>query len=410
MLTVFLIIVIPVVLFHAFLTISSLIHHKRKLKRAFTGPATYHPQVGVFVPCKGTAPCQEANLRSVAEQDYKDFTITFITESIEDEATPVIQKIVAAYPHAHHVVAGLAKSCCQKNQNLLAGLSIDKKSEVLVFCDSDIEHDSDWLENLVQPLAKDDMHVSFGFRWVVSLNKSFSVFLHSYLNAYIFMLLKLPFSNGAWGGATAIRRDTFEKLNVAKHWQTSIVDDISLMRIIKDNNMKSVFVPDCLSNAHNSCTSIPELIRWFSRQILYLKFYDRPMWTVILISHFLTAVILLSGPGLLIASFFFKSFLNPGIICLIFGLFLMINYTLLRIRNYYREHSLKWFLVAPLVQLIAITSILKTLFVNSMNWHGIIYEVDRKGKVIKIVRKEHPKPVTVEDDAVFTEIEFGENT
>ena len=386
MLIIFFIMVMTIAMFHIFLTIASRMHYKKILKYEQAEKLDYQPKVGIFVPCKGTTPSQEKNLNSILEQDYKNYTVTFITESIEDPAVTTIQKILKKHAQGKHIVAGLAKTCCQKNQNLLAGIKADQKSEILVFCDSDILHESNWLRDLIKPLAKSEIQVTFGFSWIVSGNKSLSAFLHKYLNAYLFMLLRLPFVNAVWGGATAIKRELFDRLEVAELWAKSIVDDISLMRIITDNKIKSVLVPACLSDTYNTCVSISKLLAWFTRQILYLKFYNRPMWFLILLIHFLTASIILIGPVLLISSLFFKSLLVYVIICFLFSLFLMFNYIFLRLPERDNEKALKWFLNAPLVELVAVTALLKSFLAKKIIWQGIVYKVDKKGRVIKIIR------------------------
>ena len=62
------------------------------------------------------------------------------------------------------MLAGPARSCGQKNQNLLAAVQlVGPTPEVLVFCDSNQEATAGWLKELVAPLVRGEAQVSQRF-------------------------------------------------------------------------------------------------------------------------------------------------------------------------------------------------------------------------------------------------------
>ena len=154
--------------------------------------------VGVFVPCKGIDDNMENNLRAFMDQDYKNFRVTFITESNEDPAVEVIKKVMKDYKNAYHVVSGRTQYCCQKNHNLLKGIKSDNDSKVIVIADADVCPSNVWLKNIILPIMNDFNHVSTGFRWLDPYKASFFGTIHSMLNSYLFCLM--PATKGVWGG------------------------------------------------------------------------------------------------------------------------------------------------------------------------------------------------------------------
>src|SRR6266478_8218567 len=81
---------------------------------------TYRPtrrtneRIAVFCPCKGIDPEFEKNIRSILDQDYPNYGVTFIVESEDDPAVEVLRSIGAK----NILVAGRATDCGQKVHNL----------------------------------------------------------------------------------------------------------------------------------------------------------------------------------------------------------------------------------------------------------------------------------------------------
>src|SRR5438552_18429071 len=71
-------------------------------------------RIAVFCPCKGIDPEFEKNIRSILDQDYPNYDVTFIVESADDPAVAVLRSIGAK----NILVAGRATDCGQKVHNL----------------------------------------------------------------------------------------------------------------------------------------------------------------------------------------------------------------------------------------------------------------------------------------------------
>ncbi len=59
--------------------------------------------------------------------------------------------------------------------------------------------------------------------------------------------------NFCWGGSTAIRRSTFERLQVAEHWRGTVSDDFTITRVLKEAKLPIHFTPNCLVPSVGDC-------------------------------------------------------------------------------------------------------------------------------------------------------------
>jgi cellulose synthase/poly-beta-1,6-N-acetylglucosamine synthase-like glycosyltransferase len=95
----------------------------RRFARSSMRNLDHHQPTGrvlLCAPCKGHDLNLEDNLRSLLEQDYDDYEVSFIVESADDPACAVIRRVMAAHPwmSSRLIVAGRATESGQKVHNL----------------------------------------------------------------------------------------------------------------------------------------------------------------------------------------------------------------------------------------------------------------------------------------------------
>lgn len=239
-----------------------------------------HPFVTIFAPCRGVDQGMLENLDALMSQDYETYEIVFIVDEESDEAAQLIE---AAWREARRqvklVVAAKATDSSQKVENLREGiLYADDGSEVFVFVDSDARPSKDWLSNLVAPLADDRIGAATGYRWFISRRVTFASELRNMWNASIASALgPNRKSNFCWGGATAIRRDMFERLNIRDRWRGTLSDDFTMTRAIEDAGLEIYFVPRALAPSVEDC-SLRELLEFTTRQMKITRVYASKLW------------------------------------------------------------------------------------------------------------------------------------
>ncbi len=344
------------------------------------------PKVALFVPCKGLSPGLAQNLEALARQEYKHFNVTYISESVEDPANEAIEGVVRRYPHCRHVVAGLATCNGQKNHNLLKAIETDVGSDVYAFCDSDVRPAPNWLSMLVGTLCSDDVAAATGTMWITPKQPKLGATLHSMMAAFQAMLLSIDPLRGVWGGGMAMRSQTFERLDVAKTWQHTVVDDVTVDRLLRDTKAAKRYDPRCLTVTQEAAASVREAIVWFTRQILYTKFYLRPLWLVALVAFVPSSLLMIAALPLAIAGLFVGSLAPAGLICLGFSLVSMLSNTTVKLICRDGQRALRWFLLAPLAEWLSTYCLVKTVFMRTLRWGDVAYRLDRAGRVVNLER------------------------
>jgi ceramide glucosyltransferase len=359
---------------------------------------SYMPRCSIILPCKGVIKDLHDNIHAYLDLDYPEYEIIFTLESENDPAFALIKELAGQHPKASVVIAGLATKCSQKNFNLLYAIKKTGNPEVYIFADADIRPNRRWLREIVLPLSSPKVTVTTGFRWLTPATGSIGDYVHIYIN--IFLYTCLTFINSSvgtflWGGSMAIRRKDFEDLNVADFWSNAVVDDNSLSRIIMKNSKKSVVVPACITTSNDTIGSVCQGITWFTRQIMFLKSYEKSVWFLGAVPlAFIALFLYLWFPiTLILSSGSLSDFLRIGggasVIFLFGELFTVALYPFLgSIPKFY-----KFLLLQPYLRVTHILSTLRTLFTNKIIWSGIKYHLTFSGKV-SLVERLLPKEKT----------------
>ena len=265
----------------------------------------YTPFTSVIAPCRGIDADLEENLSSLLRQNFPAYEILFVVDDERDKAVEVIRKISRKGAKCARItVAGKAVDESQKVHNLRkAVLKTDEKSEVFVFVDSDARPDENWLENLIAPLQDENIGCSTGYRWFISKRGNFASEMRSVWNASIASALGANGqSNFCWGGSMAIRRETFEQLNIHEKWRGVLSDDFTVTRAMKEANLPIYFVPQALTVSVEDC-SFTELLEFTTRQMKITRVYSPNLWIASFTGAFLfnlvfvwsVLIIILSG-------------------------------------------------------------------------------------------------------------------
>ncbi len=255
-------------------------YFKQELSRP---PSRFTPFASVIVPCRGIDDGLEENLRAVLQQNYPEYEVIFVVDDPDDASVSTIEKVSRQDARsAKLVVARRSTESAQKIENLReAVLHVSAQSEVLVFADSDARPSTEWLRHLIARLDDQNVGVATGYRWFISKTPKFASEMRSVWNASIASALGSR-SDFCWGGATAIRRETFERLDIREKWRGTVADDFLMARVMKDADLTITFVPQALTPSIENCT-FRELIEFTTRQLQLTRVYATPLWLVSLV-------------------------------------------------------------------------------------------------------------------------------
>jgi ceramide glucosyltransferase len=260
--------------------------------------SNYTPFASIIVPCRGLDQGLEKNLYAILEQDYPEYEVIFVVDDECDLAVEVINKCKYSEwgKKSKLVVAPRATESSQKVENLREGvLHVSEKSQAFVFADSDARPSRDWLRRLVAPLEDENIGAASGYRWFISESPDFPSELRSAWNASIASALgRNSNRNFCWGGATAVRRKTFGRLNILERWRGTLSDDFTVTRVMNEAALSIHFVPQALTASIENCT-FRELFEFTTRQMKVTRVYAPKLWMLSFFGSALFTLVMLAA-------------------------------------------------------------------------------------------------------------------
>ncbi|MFZ2090086.1 MAG: glycosyltransferase [Desulfobaccales bacterium] len=349
-------------------------------------PPAHWPSLALIVPVAGAPPGLAKRLQALLHQDYPDYQVIYATRDLDDPATRVIAALIWGESRGRLVVAGPARTCGQKNQNLLAGVRLAGEApEILAFCDANQEAPPDFLRKLAAPLARGEGVVTSGYHHAIPGDHRLATWGRAVSVLTLYLTKAIPWLNQPWGGATAIRRETFESLGVAQLWAETVVDDVSLAaRLILAR------IPVCLSRGVELATKVSgETLAswesWLFRQWIYLKYYLPGSWLAAgALMYLLTAFTLMSATQLLLAPWGWGT---PSSMLISLAFLAALSALALALRSLHPGPP-PWplWLAAFLASLVMASWVhLKTCLTQKISWRGKAYQVDWRGRVSSVI-------------------------
>ncbi|HEY0763130.1 MAG TPA: glycosyltransferase family 2 protein [Pyrinomonadaceae bacterium] len=352
----------------------------------------FQPFVSVIAPGRGLEPGLADNLRPLLEQDYARYEVLFVFDRADDPAIQVVDELCRGSARiARTIIAGSATDSGQKVHNLCVAVTeVDPQSEVLVFVDTDARPEKNWLKNLVAPLADETLGASTGYRWFVPNRGGVASRLRGVWNASVASALGSDTAkNFCWGGSTAIRRTTFERLRVAERWRGTVSDDFTITRVLKEAKLPIHFTPHCLVASVGDC-DFKELFEFTTRQIKITRVYASNLWLPLLLGSSLFAIVFFGG--LILLTLQILKILSPTILL---PLALLIIFTLGAIKSFIRwrainpvlnrdllAHIFLW----PIASLLYLYNAIIAGFSRRITWRGITYELKSPTEAVIISR------------------------
>jgi cellulose synthase/poly-beta-1,6-N-acetylglucosamine synthase-like glycosyltransferase len=356
---------------------SALFYRAYARRRATGGGVPKAPsppsQTLLIVPCCGLEAGLEENLEAYFAQDHPHFSIRFVVESASDDAVSTIEHVLERHPEKGDLIfAGPARGRSQKVQNLLAALEGRPPADVLVFADSDGRPHGDWLRLLVAPLERAEVGVASSYRFYLPEPASFATLLRSVWNAAILTVLGDHDHNFAWGGAMAIRADTFERIDVAEAWRGALSDDYALTHAVRRSGLKVEFVPACLVGTRGE-VGVCELVSWCARQITITRVYWPALFAVAAATHLLygalLALALSRGDFALVGIVLLPGLIGGGLRALAVGELAP------QWRTTIWRYLWAYVVMVPLAGLLTLAGVLRALWSRRIAWRGKIYEM-----------------------------------
>lgn len=277
--------------------------------------SNYTPFASVIVPCRGLDQDLNDNLSALLRQDYLEYEVVFVVDDEKDAAVAIIEEVSRldrkTVKKIRLIVAKKTTESSQKVENLReAVMHVSANSQVFVFADSDARPGENWLRDLIAPLENEAIGAATGYRWFISKESSFASEMLSVWNASIASALgKNTKTNFCWGGSMAIRRDTFERLDIREKWHGTLSDDFAVTRAMNEAELPIYSVPRAFVASVEDCT-LRELFEFTNRQMKITRVYAPKLWILSLVGSGLFNLVLLWAIAIILSS---SSRLNVGL-------------------------------------------------------------------------------------------------
>ena len=351
----------------------------------------FAPFASVIAPCRGVDHGLRANIAALFNQHYPAYEIIFVTDSPDDPSLVIVEEVRQSLEGnstaaARVLIAGRASDCGQKVHNLRTAVcKVHPASEVLVFVDTDARPRPDWLRSLIAPLADEQIGATTGYRWFIPVAGGMASHLRAVWNASIASALGARDDrNFCWGGSTAIRRATFEKINMVEQWRGTLSDDFALTRALHRARLPIYFVPNCLTASLEDCT-FKELVEFTTRQLKITRVYAPHLWKIVLWTNLFFVTVFFGGTVLVIArAALGLPYLAPlALIVAIYTLgacraYLRLRAVSLPLASYLPNlragapaHLFLW----PIASVLYLYNALAAAFSRRITWRGIGYEL-----------------------------------
>jgi cellulose synthase/poly-beta-1,6-N-acetylglucosamine synthase-like glycosyltransferase len=354
-------------------------------KRGFPeDPTVPRPPVEILVPIKGIVPDQEEILLSLVQQAYDSYRVVFILETQEDPANDLVDGLCSRYGRARKIISGISTCCGQKNHNLVEGvLQLKPDTQIIVFCDSTNTAPPDWLRKFTQPIREGRFEAVTSFRTFYPAPQNMAGVSQTIYGTLILLLaIVMP---KPWGGATAIRRSTFDRLKVTEIWAKTVVDDLVLGNVLEKNGIKVLMDPCSTLNSPLKNRTIRGFLGYLDRQVLFLKFTNPVIWAGMTVFYINFAVAtLLATLSVVLFPFGMAVDGLTSWMCLVFLVALVA--LALTIRHFLAPHiSLsRWCQGVVAFVFLSAFIVIRSIFRRHIDWHGKTYWCTKDGIVLSI--------------------------
>jgi ceramide glucosyltransferase len=337
------------------------------------------PPASVIVPVKGEDEGLRENLAALASLDYPDYELIVVAHSAADIPGGVLpSKVRIVLAHGHDPHTG------EKVQNLqIAVRAVRKRSQILAFADSDGLVSKHWLRALAAPLSEPNVGASTGYRWFTPQPPTFWTLLRSVWDAVAFGRLGPGPNSFAWGGAMALRKETFFEARVFERWKDTVSDDYALSAAVRAAGLTIAFAPGALTPCRESIAA-GRFFSWIRRQMVITRVYNSRLWWPALIAHVfycggMAASIVASIRGNRLAEWALIAQLSPGMLK---GLnrATLAKASMPQCEEWFKRHAWVHAMWVPLATWVWLIALVASAFGNTIEWRGYRYDLKRQGK------------------------------
>jgi len=327
----------------------------------YTGKKRYAPRVLVILPAKGRDLHQNDNFLSLKKQDYGNYNLVAVVDSMDDPAAKTARRLGILI----FVARGKCSACSGKNRAIAYALRRFRNYDVYVIADSDVNAKRDWLSKLITPLSNSGTGISTTFPTFIPVDRGLWSYVKMLWGLVGKSLMSSRLTRFGWGGSLAFKRDIADEklLYMLTRSRYAVSDDISITKRAKELGLSIAYVKDAEPVVYVKETR-ESFVEWANRQAaLTLLGYKNNLYIGV---AYYSAELLLFASGIIM-----PFSVNPIFAVLLLH-FVISEYKAF-VRSPIRPPIL--FLVAMAMPALYLYNLLKASSMKKITWRGRSYTV-----------------------------------
>jgi cellulose synthase/poly-beta-1,6-N-acetylglucosamine synthase-like glycosyltransferase len=266
------------------------------------------PKTAVILCLRGADPFLSNCLRSLLHQNYPQYDLKLVVDSVEDPAWQIAHDTIKEVSATNVEIKPLKivhNTCSLKCSSLIQAVSeLDESYEVVALVDADTVVHTNWLRELVTPLNNPKIGATTGNRWYIPSNRYWGTLVRYIWN--VSALVQMFLYGIPWGGTLAIKTSVLHQTGLLDKWGKAFGEDTMIRSVLGKHKLQVKFVPSLIMLNKEEC-DLPSLRYWFQRQLLSSRLYH-PLWSAVAADVIFTILL----PNLLLLVFFTAFLIGDG--------------------------------------------------------------------------------------------------
>ncbi|MBF2005753.1 glycosyltransferase [Chlorogloeopsis fritschii PCC 9212] len=349
------------------------------------------PKAAVVLSLRGADPFLADCIHGLLNQNYPEYKVHIVVDSQEDPAWKIVNDTICQSQATHIQVSPLVlrhSTCSLKNSALVQAIQeLDDSYKVVAIIDADVVPHSDWLRELVAPLADEEIGVTTGNRWYVPHGSQWGSLVRSVWNSA--GVVSMYVYNAAWGGSMAIKLSVLHQAQLLEKWTQALSTDALIGKALKELGLKLKFVPTVMIVNREEC-QLSGCLRFMTRQLLTTRLYH-PCWILSMIHALITTLplvlaIVLLPYSLLQGDFNAAALFASGFVGYILTMGLLLTILEQSVQQVVRGYDettryfsfqfiAKFLLAIPLAQIVSTVATVLAILKQKFEWRGVVYQI-----------------------------------
>ena len=240
------------------------------------------PRAAVILCVRGLDPFLAAALKGLFQQDYPDYEVYIVVDSVRDSAWPLVNTLAQQSNRGNIRVLTLTdrlSTSSRKIAGMLQALGkIDSSREIVALLDADTIPHATWLRELAAPLQNPRIGVASGNRWYMPASPTTGSLVRYLWNAAA--VVQMYWYKIGWGGSLAMSMKFVRESNLTARLTYAFGEDSTICRCALDHGYKIAFSPSLVMVNRETC-SVNGVNGFLERQLLTVRLHNPWWWAVV---------------------------------------------------------------------------------------------------------------------------------